>query len=81
MLSFSTELYLDYVDVWTGASSMADSTHVATLSGQLDTQPTFVSDNNWMIIRMNVDSEAEDTGFVAEWTTGKQGSNLEDDSI
>jgi len=56
-----------------GGSTLATSDYVTSLSGHVtgDKLPTYVSTNNFMILRFTSDKTVQKTGFKAAFTTGE----------
>ena len=56
-----------------GGSSLATSDYVTSLSGLItgDSLPTYVSTNNFMIVRFTSDKTVQKAGFKASFTTGE----------
>ena len=68
-----TEENIDTVDIYVGGSTLATSDYVTSLSGLItgNNLPTYVSTNNFMVVRFTSDKEIEKTGFSASFTAGK----------
>ena len=56
-----------------GGSSLATSGYVTSLSGHItaDSLPTYVSTNNFIIVRFTSDKTVGKAGFKATFTTGE----------
>ena len=68
----NTEKNKDIVDIYQGGSTLATSDYVTSLSGFItEDQRTYISPNNFMIVRFTSDKSVEKTGFKATITTGK----------
>ncbi|XP_055954396.1 cubilin-like [Patella vulgata] len=66
--SVDTEDKRDVVEVWTGASSLKNSTMIATLSGS-HSNKIFYTANHLAIIKLTTDSDVKKTGFKLQWTS------------
>ena len=73
MTSFETEENIDIVDIYVGGNSMKTSNYITSLSGLIDggKLPTYVSTNNFMIVKFTSDKDVEKKGFIATFTAGK----------
>ena len=71
--TLKTEENIDVVDIYMGGSTLATSDYVTSLSGHItgDSLPTYVSINNFMIVRFTSDKTVEKAGFKALFTTGE----------
>ena len=68
-----TQKNIDIVDIYQGGSTLATSDYVTSLSGLMPHEdlPTYISPNNFMIVRFTSDKSDERSGFQATITTGK----------
>ena len=62
----------DVLDIYVGGRTLDSSVYVTSLSGHipLDNHPTYVSTNNFMILRFISDKTVQKTGFQASFATG-----------
>ncbi|KAK2163425.1 hypothetical protein NP493_1461g00026 [Ridgeia piscesae] len=69
--AFDTEENFDTVDIYVGGSTLATSDYVTSLSGHIDSDklPTYVSVNNFIIVRFTSDKTVNKGGFKATITT------------
>ena len=72
MQAFDTEESIDIVDIYVGGSTIATSDYLASLSGHItgDDLTTYVSTNNFMIVRFTSDDTVQKRGFHGLFATG-----------
>ena len=68
--TLNTEENIDVVDIYMGGSTLPTSDYVTSLSGHItgNSLPTYVSINNFMIVRFTSDKTVEKAGFKALFT-------------
>ena len=66
-----TELNVDLVEVYVGGSSIGASIPVGVISGQGNVPISYVSPNNWLIVRLSVDGTVGGDGWTGTWATGR----------
>jgi len=77
MTEFETEENIDIVDIYVGSNTIEASTYIASLSGRIDSAklPTYVSTNNFLIVKFTSDRSNEKKGFSATFTAGRKDGN------
>ncbi|CAD5124417.1 DgyrCDS12702 [Dimorphilus gyrociliatus] len=66
-----TESGFDVIDIWLNGNTFEKSRFAASLSGvkSVGQVPTFISENNFMIIRFSTDGSIGNKGFSGTWTS------------
>ena len=77
MTAFETEENIDIVDIYVGSNAIETSTYIASLSGRIDSAklPTYVSTNNFLIVKFTSDRTTQKKGFSASFKAGRKDGN------
>ncbi|XP_056017716.1 sushi, von Willebrand factor type A, EGF and pentraxin domain-containing protein 1-like isoform X1 [Ostrea edulis] len=67
--TFHLEDNADVLRIWTGGITLKESNFLGSLTGNLQTQQEFYSQNNYIIMQLSMDNSNVRGGFTADYTT------------